>query len=626
MSTLVAVSGILTLLVLMATLCLLWAKRHVLPREAVGVFGVLLVVLAISRVSDALAYLGITDRIESIEDHVLIVAPALWCFMLFALDREAAHREALRATQQVSALLEQAPVAVWTTDRELLVTNAGGHGFETLGMSPGDLTGRRITEALSRERSGVMRVRDDQSTPRRADSADWLAQAHRRALAGEIGSAEGIWSGRTLRMRIRPLLDDKGCVRGTIGVALDATEQKRLEVELQRAHTLEAVARLASGIAHDLNNMLTVIVGATGMLKTEREREGRDGEPLAAIGQASERAVALTRQLLTFARRERQEPRIIALPPRIDGMREMLRGLAGDHALTFEIDQQTPPVIIDPVQFEQVVANLVVNARDASRPGDPIVVRLRTLNSDSRAEDVGGAAVWGDPFDGPGAALSVEDRGTGIARESLPHLFEPFFTTKPHGKGTGLGLATVYGAITRAGGCIAVTTGHSDDAATNGTHSEGSRFTVMLPAASGPAEPEPRAATPRLRTGVCVLLVEDEPLVRDVTARSLRAAGCVVEEAASIGEALAALEKWADHIELIVTDLMLPDGSGLDVIARARRSARVPALVMTGLAAEGARRAQGIPDCRVLAKPFLPEELVDAAAALLATAPPRRSK
>ena len=361
MNTLVAVSGIATLFVLLAALALLWARRRVLPREAVGVFMMLIVVLAVSRVSDALSYSNITTRLEEFEDHILIIAPVLWCFLLYALEREATHREALRATQQVSALLEQAPIAVWATDSDLIVTNAGGRGFESLAMSPADLMGRRITEALGRERSGVINLRSDDSTPRRADSADWLASAHRRALAGEVGSAEGTWSGRALRMRVRPLLDNSGRVRGTIGVALDATEQKRLEIELQRAQTMEAVGRLASSIAHDLNNMLTVIVGAAGMLETRVAGDRAHAESLSAIGQASERAVALTRQLLTFARRERQEPRTIRPEARIESMREMLRGLAGDRALRFDIAADIPPVTIDPIQFEQLVANLVVN-------------------------------------------------------------------------------------------------------------------------------------------------------------------------------------------------------------------------------------------------------------------------
>jgi CheY-like chemotaxis protein len=318
-----------------------------------------------------------------------------------------------------------------------------------------------------------------------------------------------------------------------------AAGQKGLE-DLRQAQKLEAVGRLAGGIAHNFNNLLTIVIGYSQMLQ-EATRPG-DGwhEPLAAIHQAGERAAVLTRQLLAFSRRQLLQPVLLDLNGLIRNLEPALRGLLGPRvALELACETGLRSVRADPAQVEQVLVNLAVNARDAMPQGGRLT--LETAN------------VEGDPS-GPQVRLTVRDTGQGIAEAVRPHLFEPFFTTKGVGQGSGLGLAAVHGIVGQSGGRVEV-------------HSEvdrGTAFVIHLPAVGGPP---PRPASPG---GETVLLVETEDGVRALTRLVLQTSGYHVLEARDGDEALALAAGHAAPVPLLVTGVVMPCMSGTQLAERLR--------------------------------------------------------
>jgi PAS domain S-box-containing protein len=388
---------------------------------------------------------------------------------------------------------------------------------------------------------------------------------------------------------------------GYDGLVSDITERKRAEEEqaklwqhLQQAQKMEAIGRLAGGVAHDFNNLLTVINGycELGMVRLKK------GDPLHSdleeIHSAGMRAAELTQQLLAFSRRQVAQPRVLNLNDQVRDAEKMLERVIGeDIELVCVLDPALGRTKADPVQIHQILMNLVVNARDAMPSGGKLVLGTENAEVDSRYA----AGHWTlEP--GSYAVLSVTDTGIGMNEEVKSHVFEPFFTTKPAGKGTGMGLATVFGIVQQSRGYITV---YSEP-------DRGTTFRVFLPRASDSEAEEVRPSRSETRRGgdETILVVEDQQAVRSLTCALLRSVGYHVLEAANGGEALLACESHRGPIHLVITDVVMPQMSGPDLLSRLRLlRPEARSLYMSGYPEEIGLRSEsleGVVD--YLPKPF----------------------
>ena len=380
----------------------------------------------------------------------------------------------------------------------------------------------------------------------------------------------------------------------------DITERKRLEAEFHHNRKMEAIGRLAGGVAHDLNNWLTVIIGyAEMMLEDPAYSSAREG--LEEILSASRSATGVTRNLLTFSRKQIVQLQIVDLNQVVSEFHHLVQRIIGEH-IQVEIDVIADPLPTkaDPTQIQQVLMNLAVNARDAMPKGGRLSVQTGRLQiGDGRLPD-------SHAGEGDYGFVCVADTGIGMSAEVRERLFEPFFTTKEAGKGTGLGMAVVYGILKQLGGYITV----------DSEPGRGTTFTLFFPAAAGPVpsvdERRP-AVQPRVSAGerACVLLVEDEEPVRTLTKRILERAGYDVRAAATGEEALEIFESSAHLIDLVLTDMVMPGMSGPEMLVRMSRLRAVRALLMSGYPDQGDVGADGSP-IRLIPKPFTADVLTSA--------------
>lgn len=378
-------------------------------------------------------------------------------------------------------------------------------------------------------------------------------------------------------------------------LALDLAERAVLEERLRRAQRLESIGRLAGGVAHDFNNMLTgMLNGAVLVKRIVGPAPGSDVEMLLEdIIASSRRAAGLTSQLLAFARRRPVAPRVLDPRDVLAQMRPMLERIVGDGMVVeMRADTDVGCVRMDPTQLEQVVLNLAVNARDAMGEGGHVEIELGTRVLDAEA-----ASARPELRPGTYVTLLVRDDGRGIPAEVLPKIFEPFFTTKPVGKGTGLGLATTWGLVRQAGGHVDV---HS-------TPGEGATFVVYLPRVEGvPHSSPPPRRIDDVRGHERVLLVEDDDIVRRTVAEGLSALGYVVHAAASAPEALVHV---SDHdVDAVVTDVVMPTMGGPELALRLRETQpNLPIVYVTGHAEDSTPHDHlGIP---IVSKPFTAHDL-----------------
>jgi PAS domain S-box-containing protein len=388
----------------------------------------------------------------------------------------------------------------------------------------------------------------------------------------------------------------------------DVTERKTLEEQLRQAQKMEAVGQLAGGVAHDFNNLLTAIIGNAELLLREIEAEDPRRLDVMEINRAAHRAATLVRQLLAFSRKQVLQPRVVDLNAVVTDLSTMLRRVIGEHVeLRLELQPDLGKVLADPGQMEQVITNLAVNARDAMPSGGTLAIH--TANMD--ADDVPGQTPESMPLIGPLVEVSVRDDGVGMDERTLARLFEPFFTTKEMGRGTGLGLATVYGIVRQSGGHIRV----------NSRLHHGSTFTVYLPRVEGPGEgleefpgwiDQPRAAG-------TVLVVEDEVTVRRLASRVLRARGYRVLEASDGGEALQ-LVRHSGPLDLVLTDIIMPGLSGPALVERLLPTTPdLKVLYITGYSEEAIRQHGLLPaGGALLEKPFTAHQLAERVHAALA--------
>jgi signal transduction histidine kinase/ActR/RegA family two-component response regulator len=377
-------------------------------------------------------------------------------------------------------------------------------------------------------------------------------------------------------------------------------EQKKLEDRLRQAHKMEAVGRLAGGVAHDFNNLLTIIRGNSDLLK---DREGSDAFHQKCVDQiqkASGRAVSMTRQLLAFSRMQVLQPRVLDLNQVVAEMGKMLPRLIGEHIeYSFSPGSDLASVKADPGQIEQVILNLAANARDAMPGGGHLSMQTANISMNETE-----AAKRPPVIPGRYILLSVSDTGHGMDEATKTHIFEPFFTTKEIGKGTGLGLATVYGIVKQSGGFIWV----------ESSPGRGTTFEIYLPQVAGQAaiaETEEKTS-PTPPGSETILVVEDEAGVRELACQFLRVKGYRVLEAAG---GIDALEVARDHkgtIHLLLSDMVMPKMSGGELAAKLREiRPDIRVSFMSGYSEfSRAHLAMGFPDAPVLQKPFSPASLV----------------
>ena len=396
--------------------------------------------------------------------------------------------------------------------------------------------------------------------------ADIRPDVERDALKARIAGAgpgltkAGTWhhrrkDGSVLEVEVSSHAVSFGAVPARLVMANDVTERRRLEQQLRQAQKMEAVGRLAGGVAHDFNNILGVIMGYGDILS----RRLPGGDPLAGkvreIVKAAERAAALTRQLLAFSRQQVLQPRVLDLNVVMGEMDKLLRRLIGENIeLKTRQQERLGSVMADPGQMEQVIMNLAVNARDAMPEGGSLLLETRDVDLDAAY-----VRMHRNAHAGPHVMLAVSDTGEGMDAETMSRIFEPFFTTKPQGKGTGLGLSTVYGIVEQSGGSIEV---YSEKG-------RGTTFKTYLPRVERPAEPAaPTAPEPPPTGSETVLLVEDEPALRGMIREALEDAGYRVLEAGTPRQALAIAESHHGNIHLMLTDVVMPGMSGRELAER----------------------------------------------------------
>jgi PAS domain S-box-containing protein len=443
----------------------------------------------------------------------------------------------------VVALLESASQAIVSIDKAGRIVLANRRTEEMFGYSRDELLGARI-EILLPESKRASHGRDRDG---------YFAQPHVRPMGIGMDLAGRKRDGAEFPVEVSLSYIETGDGRFAIAFVSDISQRKRLEEQLNQSQKMEAVGRLAGGVAHDFNNMLTVISGYTRMILDELSPLDPLREYADEIGKAADRAGAITNQLLAFSRRQVIMPRVISVNSVISQTEKMLRRLLGeDIQLGLELHPEVSNIKADPTQIEQAIVNLAVNARDAMPTGGQIFIETANVHLD---ETYAKSHLGVQP--GDFVMIAMTDTGHGMDAATRQRIFEPFFTTKEQGKGTGLGLATVYGMIKQSGGDIWV---YSEPG-------KGTTFKLYFPrAVEGVAERTDSNNGATTHAGnETVLVVEDEKPVRDLTVRMLQQLGYKVLSAASGAEALEISNSFSGKIALLLTDVVMPQMSGQQV-------------------------------------------------------------
>jgi PAS domain S-box-containing protein len=536
-----------------------------------------------------------TGRPERFEYH--LAALDMWVDLSVycpAAEHFVAVFDVITARKQAEADRELLRAAIEQTRDVVVVTDLNG-GIQYVNPAFEAVTGYLREEALGRN-------------PRILKSGTHDLAWYRELWATITGGST--WRGRIVNRRkdgtlyteeatISPVCDANGKIVNFVAVKRDITEHLRLEQQFHASQRMEAIGSLAGGVAHDFNNLLSVILNYAGFALEGLHESDPLRADLAEVQKAAERAAGLTRQLLAFSRKQVLEPQVLDLNQVLSNLEKMLRRLIGED---IEFAQVLAPdlgrVKADQGQLEQVIMNLVVNARDAMPHGGRLTIETENVELD---RNYAGRYVAALP--GPHVLLAVSDTGCGIDGATRQHLFEPFFTTKPRGKGTGLGLSTAYGIVKQSGGNIEV----------DSEPGTGTTFKVYLPRLNGGPElsaAEGVAASPAVGTET-ILVVEDEEAVRKVAVRMLRASGYNVLTASNGGEALLTCEQHDGDIALLLTDVVMPQMSGRELAERLRQlRPGMRVLFMSGYTNDAIVR-HGVLEAgiRFISKPFSSPEL-----------------
>lgn len=513
-------------------------------------------------------------------------------------ERDRAEEALRESSRMLESLIEASPLAIFETDGEgiLRVWNPAAES----------IFGWSRKEALNRP------------IPALADgnNRDLSAACGRTLLGESISNLEIPCTSRsgtelTLSFSGAPLVDGQGNRIGMTAIIADVTEAKRAEEALRKSEEklvqsqkMEAIGRLAGGVAHDFNNILSVILGYSELLLARPGEQCPERKEIEEIFRAGERASVLTQQLLAFSRLQVLKPIVLELNEVISAHGRMLRRLIGEaYELELDLGPECRPVKADPNQIGQILMNLVVNARDAMPDGGRIRIRLRDAEL---AEPVTEGKMTIP--EGRYTQIDVADSGCGMDPETVSRIFEPFFTTKEQGKGTGLGLATVYGIVKQSGGFIQVAS----------RPGEGTSFLLSFPAVdpeeSAAQEASPKPGALELTGKETLLVVEDEEMVRDLACEVLRKHGYNVLEASTGAEAIEVEKRSTGPIHLLVTDMVMPGMSGIEA-ARELAASRpgLPILFISGYSREAVQpMGEGNPAGAFLQKPITPTNLLAA--------------
>jgi two-component system, cell cycle sensor histidine kinase and response regulator CckA len=526
-----------------------------------------------------------------------------------ALYRHQMEKRVKESEQWLATTLRSIGDAVMATDAEGRVTFMNPMAEALTGWKGEEASGRLVTEVLHLRHEGepdlaesmVMKVL-------REDMAVDLAH-HHLVLIAKDGTE------RPIDDSAAPIKDHRGCIIGAVGVFRDITERQQLQERLVQAQKMEAIGRLAGGVSHDFNNLLTVISVYSELLLSRRSNHDQLQRYAREIKKAVEHATALTGQLLTLSRKQMLQPRVLDLNAVLDNMEEMLRHLIGNNIeLVIAPGPGLGRVNVDPRQLEQVILNLVVNARDAMPQGGELTIETANAELDEAY-----ARCRADVQLGRYMRLTVADTGCGMDAATRARLFDPFFTTKVGGKGTGLGLSIVYGVVTQSGGYIDV----------DSVLGRGTRFTIYLPQVEK-AVVSQRSSAPSsmlLQGSETVLLVEDETEVRAAVLESLEMRGYTVLKARHGREALQICRRHEGPIHLLLTDVMMPQMTGPELaqhLAPLRPAMKV--LYMSGYTSDALAQRQVVdPGTPFLQKPFTPDALARKVREVLDTPFPART-
>jgi len=484
-------------------------------------------------------------------------------------------------------------------DQQGVVRFASPAALKVMGLSPEAMTTRPLAGFLH----------PDDAAPTAAFISALLSGPHTRIHQCRLRHPEGGW--RIVEISGSNLLQDPA-IQGFVLNARDISERRRLEDQLREAQKMEAVGQLAGGVAHDFNNLLSAILGNVELAEARLPEGHPAGSDLKRIYGAATRGAVLTNRLLAFCRQDLPESRTIDPGQLVQEMKPLLEGLLGERVpLDLVLVGQLWPITIDPNGLEQALLNMAANARDAMPDGGRLTLRLENLRiPEPRPTPYLPIAA------GEAVALEVTDTGTGMDEATLQHLFEPFFTTKIRGKGTGLGLASVYGLLKASKGGIEV----------QSRPGEGTTIRLVFPRAAGHPETMEAFSGPHPVQGFeTLLLVEDEPSVRESIQRSLEANGYTVLAAADAEEARAVFRAQPDGIHLLLTDVIMPGVSGPTLAAELVAShPGLRVLYMSGYTAdELGPHGLARPDAPLLRKPFTVGQLTGRLRAIL-TGPPGR--
>ncbi|MEP0846861.1 MAG: PAS domain S-box protein [Phycisphaerae bacterium] len=499
------------------------------------------------------------------------------------------NRQLERAHARLEAILDGAPnVAIQCFDRSGRVVFWNSASERIYGFTRAEAVGRRLGDLIlsPQEAAEFEELLSSAEAPRAEPT---LREFPTRTRTGDVR-----WMLSSI-FRV----PDREAGSHWVCIDVDITERKQLEQQLSHSQKMEGIGRLAGGIAHDFNNLLTAIIGYAEMTQLSLPADHSLRQNLQQIQRAAQRAGELTRHLLAFARRQIIEPRVINVNELVVEMEMMLRRLIGEHiTLTTQLAPDAWPVEVDPGQLEQIIVNLAVNARDAMPAGGRLTIQTGNAPQLERSADLPVELPPGDYL-----RITVADTGIGMTAETLAHVFEPFYTTKEAGVGTGLGLATAYGIVRQARGTIAVSS----------EPNAGATFQIYLPRAyERPREHHaPQPAANDVRGGETVLVVEDEPLVRQVAEQALRTRGYSVLVADSGPDALRLAQDPSNTIDLVLCDVVLPGMRArefIDALQRLRPGVRV--LYMSGYTDDELLLQSGFQTpTAILPKPFTPNTL-----------------
>jgi PAS domain S-box-containing protein len=519
-----------------------------------------------------------------------------------AAELQRAEREASEQREILRSILDSSGEGIVVADLEGRIVEFNTAARDIIRLEPADVAPAEWSKTY-----GLFTP--DGTTPFPPDDLP-LARAIRGESHDEVEifvRHERLPQGRRIRVTARPLRDSSGAIRGGVAVFRDVTQHRRMEEELRQSQKMEALGRFAGGIAHDFNNMLMGISGAC----TIAQKLLADGHEarlyIAEIGNAVQQGVGLSRQLLDFSRKRPIERRTVCLNGVVAHVETMLRRMVGETIeLAIAPSTAAAPVEADRGQLQQVLLNLVVNARDAITGNGRITIRVG--ESELRASDP-----ERPPSLAPGhyVVLEVQDTGCGMSRDVIDRAFDPFFTTKAPGRGTGLGLSTVYGIVHALGGHVAL----------ESAPGAGTTARIRLPRSSRPIDSVDQrraAAAPRGRNEA-ILLVEDDDLVRRTVHQNLRDLGYRVLDAARPSEALEASDKSQELIDLLLTDVLMPEMTGCE-LARLIRVSRpgIGVLYMSAWPREVLRERAKLDDgSALLRKPFPNDALAKSIRAVL---------